>query len=156
MKRLTKRQKRYNKKSYAIIREYWEVAKTRAETAFRMTGDGDYLYMSKITYKQFKNRVRRYATAKDVTIREAAKKMSSTEGFLSPAERSRMNFVEGLKDKFPADYNSIRKLSRDARGHFKSVRENLEWNKDLNGYVLGGKYFIDVTNSPEQVVIITL
>lgn len=146
MKRLTKRQKAVNARKYATIRKYYEVAKTK------MTEE----QLSRITYKRFKKRVMAYSEAKEISIKEASKKVLNTEAFTSPAERSRVNLINAIKEKFPEQYKDIRQLSRNKRGQFTSVKSNLVWSKELGGYVLGGKYFIDVTNSPEDVIILSL
>lgn len=146
MKKLTRRQKAINAKNYATIRKYYEIAKTK------MTKE----QLGRITYKGFKKRVMAYSQAKDISIKEASKRYVNSEAFTTPAERSRYNLVEAIKEKFPEQYQDIRNLSRNKKGQFTSVKQNLVWDRDRAGYILGGKYFIDVTNSPEDVIIITL
>jgi hypothetical protein len=46
-------------------------------------------------------------------------------------------------------------LSR-SKGKYQSIKDNLVWDKNRSGYLLnadGKQYFIDVTNSPEEVNI---
>jgi len=138
MKKLTKKQKRANKRVYDTIRKEYNAVKDKADI--------------KISYKQFKNRVIARKEAYGTTWKEAAKREARTETFLSAAERSRENLIEAIKDKHREAYNEIRNLSRD-KGRFVSIKDNLVWDKERNGYLLGGKYFIDVTNSPEEVTI---
>ena len=146
MRRLTKKQKLKNKRNYKIIRQYYEIAKTKMDEE----------QLSRIGYRQFKNRVLAHARWDNLTVKEASRKVLNTEAFTSPAERSRTNFIEGIKEHFKEDYKYLTRLSRDERGRFKALRENMKWDKDQKGYVIGDRYFVDVTNSPEEVVIIDL
>lgn len=146
MKKLTRRQKAINARKYATIRKYYEIAQTK------MTKE----QLNRINYVSFKRRVMAYAQAKDLTIKEASKRVVNSEAFTTPAERSRVNLVDAIKERFPEQYKEIRNLSRNQKGQFTSVRQNLVWDRERAGYILGGKYFIDVTNSPEDIIIITL
>ena len=146
MKKLTKAQRAKNKRAYKTIRKYYEKAK------LKMTEE----QKRRIGYKQFKNRVKAKMKADDIGVKTAAEKVLNSEAFTSPAERSRTNLTESIKESFKNEWNDLRKLSRDEKGRFKKVSENLVWDKERNGYVLGGKYFIDVTNSPEEIRIIEL
>lgn len=142
MRRLTKRQKAKNKAAYKKIRKEYEKVKDKSPMP--------------ITYKQFKARVMGRAKADDISIKEAAKKEARTETFLSPAERSRENLITAIKEKHAEAYGQIRNLSRNEKGRFTNIKDNMEWDKARGGYVLkaGSKsYFIDVTNSPEEVNI---
>lgn len=141
MKRLTWKQKAKNKAAYKIIRKEYDKVKDKAP----------------VSYIQFKHRVNARAKADKMTIKEAAKREARTETFWTAAERSRENFLEGLKTKFDLEYKELRNLSRGPGGKFQSIKENLTWDKDRGGYVLtaaGGMFFIDVSNSPEEVNII--
>ena len=146
MRRLTKAQKAKNRKSYAIIRKAYEQAK------LRMTPE----QKSRITYIGFKHRVQATMRSNDVGVKEASRKVLNSEAFTSPAERSRANLKGAVKDSFKEAYERMRKLSRDERGRFKRIEENLSWDKERKAYVLGGRYLIDVTNSPEEINIIDL
>lgn len=141
MRRLTKKQKLANRRTYEAIRRGWN-----------KTGGQD-LEGHKITYKQFKNRVKLRMQMEDVNARVAVRKELNTETFVNPAERSRHNLVQGIKEEFRGTYKEMLKLSRDSRGRFVKVEENLTWDNERGGYILGGKYFIDVTNSPKDVQI---
>lgn len=90
-------------------------------------------------------------------IKQAAKKVAHTEDFVSAAERSRENLLNSLKKDFNAEYNEIRNLSRDKKGRWKSI--DLAWDSARSGYTFTGRdqtFFIDVSNSPEEVHIIAI
>lgn len=138
-KKLTKKQKAKNKAMYKAIRKEYEKVKDKAP----------------VSYIQFKRRARSRAKADKISIKEAAKKEARTETFLSAGERSRENLIEGIKTKHKAAYEELKNLSRE-KGRFQSIKGNLTWDRERNGYVLnagGKKYFIDVSNSPEEVNI---
>lgn len=142
-KKLTKTQKLKNQKKYEKIRKAYNEVKDKNEL---------------ITYKQFKNRVQAQMEANpSLNLKGAIKKVQNTESFTSAAERSRANFLEALKRDFSSEYKEIRNLSRDEKGKFKKLE--LKWTKhgDSWGYSFTGKqvlkYFIDVKNSPEEVLI---
>ena len=142
MRKLTKRQKAKNKVAYKNIRKEYEKVKDKSPVP--------------MTYKQFKARVVSRSKSDNISLKDAAKKEARTETFWSPAERSRENLLSGIKEKHSEAYGRITKLSRNEKGRFTSVKDNLKWDKDRGGYVLksGNKsYFINVTNSPEEVNI---
>lgn len=142
-KKLTKTQRTRNKKVYDRIRKGYEEVKNKNEF---------------VTYKQFKNRVQAQMEANpNLNLKSAIRKVQNTESFTSAAERSRTNFIDALKENFSKEYQEIRNLSRDVKGHYKKLE--LEWTKhgDKWGYsfigLYGLRYFIDVTNSPEEVLV---
>lgn len=138
-KKLSKKQKAKNKAAYKAIRKEYEKVKDKAP----------------VNYVQFKRRAMARANADNISVKEAAKKEARTETFLSAGERSRENLIEAIKTKHKAAYEELKNLSRE-KGRFQSIKGNLTWDRDRDGYVLnaGGKqYFIDVTNSPEEVNI---
>lgn len=138
-KKLTKTQKAKNKAAYKAIRKEYDKVKGKAP----------------VSYMQFKHRAQSRAKRDDISLKEAAKKEARTETFLSAAERSRENLLESLKEKHSESYSELRNLSR-SKGKYQSVKNNLSWDKERKGYVLnadGKQYFIDVTNSPEEVNI---
>lgn len=142
-KKLTKTQKRKNEALYKRIRKAYDEVKSKNED---------------VTYKQFKNRVFAQREADpNLSWKEAIKKEQRTETFLSAAERSRQNLIKSFKEDFADKYKEIRNLSRDERGKFKALE--LEWIKYENksGYSFIGlhglRYFIDVINSPKEVLV---
>ena len=142
-KKLTKTQKLKNQKKYEKIRKAYNEVKDKNEL---------------VTYKQFKNRVQAQMEANPgLNLKGAIKKVQNTESFTSAAERSRTNFIEALKKDFAEEYKKIRSLSRDEKGKFKKIE--LEWTKHGGswGYsfigVQGLRYFIDVKNSPEEILV---
>ena len=136
-RKLSKTRKAKNKAAYKNIRKEYEKVKDKAP----------------VSYVQFKRRVKARAEKDGISIKAAAKKEARTETFLSAAERSRENLLTSLREKHGEAYSELKNLSR-SKGRFQSIKENLKWDQDRKGYVLnaGGKqYFIDVTNSPEEV-----
>lgn len=138
-RKLSKTQKAKNKAAYKNIRKEYEKVKDKAP----------------VSYIQFKRRVKSRAEKDDLSIKAAAKREARTETFLTAAERSRENIIEGLKDSHREAYDELRNLSR-SKGKFQSIKDNLSWDKDRKGYILNAgdkQYFIDVSNSPEEVNI---
>lgn len=143
--RLTQKVKRVNRSKYKNIRKAFNKLKREGRLPETYTGE--------LTYLQFKHRVEWREEAEGLSTKKAITKEMNTETFVSPAERSRRNFIQGLKEHFKDDYNDLVKKSRDKQGRFKSIMENLVWDNERKGYILGGKYFVDVSNSPEEVII---
>lgn len=138
-KKLSKTQKAKNKAAYKNIRKEYEKVKDKAP----------------VSYVQFKRRVKARAERDDISVKAAAKREARTETFLSAGERSRENIIEGLKNSHREAYDELRNLSR-SKGKFQSIKDNLSWDKDRKGYILNAgnkQYFIDVSNSPEEVNI---
>ena len=138
-RKLSKTQKAKNKAAYKNIRKEYDKVKNKAN----------------VSYIQFKRRVKSRAEKDSISIKEAAKKEAHTETFVSAAERSRENLLEAIKDKHSEAYKKLKNASR-SKGKFQSIKENLNWDKKRNGYVLNTgtkQYFIDVTNSPEDVEV---
>lgn len=139
MRKLSKKQKAKNKAAYKVIRKEYNKVKDKAD----------------ISYIQFKRRVRSKAKYDNISLKEAARKEARTETFYSAAERSRENLITAIKEKHKESYTELKNLSR-SKGKYQSIKDNLSWDKDRRGYVLnadGKQYFIDVTNSPEEVNI---
>ena len=94
----------------------------------------------------------------DISIKSAAKKEAHTETFVSAAERSRENLLESIKENYNETWEELKNLSRN-KGRYQSIKDNLTWDKQRNGYVLSAgdkQYFIDVTNSPEEVNVMEI
>lgn len=138
-KKLTKTQKAKNKAAYKNIRKEYDKVKDNAP----------------VSYIQFKRRVKSRAERDNISIKAAAKREARTETFLSAAERSRENLIEAIKEKHAEAYSELRNLSR-SKGKFQSIKDNLVWDNSRRGYILNAgtkRYFIDITNSPEDVII---
>lgn len=138
-RKLSKTKKAKNKAAYKAIRKEYEKVKDKAP----------------VSYIQFKRRVKARAEKDGLSIKAASKREARTETFFSAAERSRENLLTSLREKHGEAYSELKNLSR-SKGRFKSIKESLKWDQDRKGYVLdaGGKqYFIDVTNSPEEVTV---
>lgn len=108
MKKLTKKQKQANKRTYDAIRKGYDSSS------------------KPISYISFKHRVQARMKADGLSAKEATKKELNTLTFTSAAERSRNNLIDSIKESFPDEYKQLRYLSRDAHGKLKAVRENLE------------------------------
>lgn len=145
-KKLTKAQKARNKSNYKAIRKEYNKVKNNIEN---IDENGKLI----VSYKQFKTRTMNKAKKDNISIKEAAKKEANTESFINAGERSRENLLSALKTKHRESYDELRNLSRN-KGKFAKL--NLAWDKSRRGYVLnadGKQYFIDVSNSPEEVNI---
>lgn len=147
-RKLTKTQKAKNQRVYKAIRKAYDKVKDKAKI--------------KVSYKGFKSRVLDNAKANNISVKEAIKIESRKQNFWSPEERSRENLLSALKEKHRGAYDELRNLSRDG-GKFQSIKKNLVWKRGENGsksgYILkaGNKqYFIDVSNSPEEVNIVEM
>lgn len=150
MKKLTKKERMTRKKNYDLIRKkYKQLDKEGKIPLVSIIGSKE---KKKMTYIQFKRRIKLRMESSDVNLKTALRKEANTETYTSAAERSRVNLIESLKEDFKGDYDKLRNLSRE-KGRFKALKENLEWSKEYNAYLVGGRYLIDVTNSPEQVII---
>lgn len=99
-------------------------------------------------------------------VKTAMKTVVNSEQFVSAAERSRNNLMEGIKKSYPDTYKNIRKLLRrynqqpsgQYAGSLKiNYNEQLEWDKDRRGYTFvgndGKRYMINIDNSPEDIYI---
>ena len=63
-----------------------------------------------------------------------------------------------MKTKHREVYDEIKNLSRE-KGKYKSIKDNLTWDKERKGYTLnanGKNYFIDVSNSPEDIKVMEI
>lgn len=121
-----------------------------------------------VSYETWKRRIRakmkndpRY---EGLDIYQAAKKLMNTEEYVTAAERSRNNLFEAMKGyaskRFEGKnmYQELQYLSKRVNKQGKKVFDNinLTWNKNLRRYefsALGILYYIDVTNSPEDIFI---
>lgn len=140
-KKLSKTQKAKNKAANNNIRKEYNKVKDKSNTP--------------ISYMQFKHRVKSRAESENISIKKAAKKEARTDTFWKAPERSRDNLIGALKEKHSEAYSELRNLSR-SKGKFQSIKDNLTWDKDRKGYILNAddkQYFIDITNSPEEVNI---
>jgi len=138
-RKLSKTQKAKNKAAYKNIRKEYDKVKDKAN----------------VSYMQFKHRALSRAKRDNISVKEAAKKEARTDTFWKAPERSRDNLIEAIKTKHSEAYKKLKNVSR-SKGKFQSIKDNLTWDKSRNGYVLnanGKSYFIDITNSPEDVEI---
>lgn len=138
-KKLTKKEKQANKRIYKVIKKAHE------------TSD------KPISYIVFKHRVMARMSSDGLDVKAAVKKELNTLTFTSAAQRSRNNLIDSIKEDFPEEYKKLRYLSRNKEGKFIPIRENLTWDTEENYYKFTAftsvEYYIDVTNSPKEVVI---
>lgn len=161
-RKLTAKEKSFNK----IIRRYYKKTDYRMYTKNKKD-DGTY-ESEAISKRGFRHRVQAAMKAYDLSPLQAAKKVLNTESFTTAAERSRTNLLNSMRKEFNADYKYLvklnRQISRDAKGHFTSLKNNLQWDKDLGTYTLRGyrkegnkitpvKYMIVTTESPKRVFV---
>ena len=157
-KKLSKTQKTKNARAYKQIRKEYD----KIVEKFKAAGK---LKELETSYLGFKHRVLARKDAYDMTLKAAIKKEANTESFTTAAERSRDNLVNMLKNDHPEAWKELRNLSRyegptirDEEGKitFKKgqfIKMNIRWNKEAKRYEVNGKYYIDISNSPESVSI---
>ena len=142
MKKLTKTQKKKNAAIYKKIKKEYNKITEKFEAVGKK---------NPISYRGFKNRVLSRKEAYDLSLKEAIKKEANTETFVNPGERAKTNFINMLKDKHADSWNELKLKSRDKFGRFKKM--DIKWNKEDKRYELNGEYYIDINNSPEEVII---
>lgn len=87
-----------------------------------------------------------------LTTKQALKKLGDSEAFTQRGERLKENIQKALKNFGKA--KEFKGLIRDEKGHFQAFDEDkLVWDKDAHIYVYDHKITIDVTNSPEDIII---
>lgn len=126
--------------------------------AYKKTG-GKTVEGMDITFRQFKNRVLAKMKMEGISASKAARRTLNTESFTTAAQRSRTNLVDSIRREFRAQYGELSRLNktlRNERGQFTSLKSNLVWSKEYNGYVLGDRYLVDVSNSPKEIIITDL
>lgn len=108
-----------------------------------------------IGFKEFWRKTQDRMIGEGLSASSAAKKYANTEKFVDAATRSRKNLIDTLRKDFNAEFKELVKLNRETRvkGKFVSMKKNMVWSKEFNAYVLGGRYIIDVSNSPKEVII---
>ena len=94
------------------------------------------------------------ASASEREVKKYIRKEINSESFTSAAERSRTNLVNSLKEDFPEQYKELK--TKLGQGKFGSIKSSLVWNQQFGGYVMDGRYLIDVSNSPKTVNIVEL
>jgi len=139
-KKLTATQKAHNARIYKQIRkQYNKIADKNV-----------------MTYVEYKNEVFLRANADKINVKQAAIKLNNTELFVTRAERSRTNLINSLKKEHNYVFKKLKQLSRNEKGQFVAMSNNLVWDRDLDGYILSGRYLIEVSNSPEEVNVFDL
>ena len=145
-RRLTLRQKAKNKTAYKFIRNVWEER-----------GKG------KLTYKEFKAFVVQYSKGTGKSIKEATKIVSNkyhlgpnVQGLKSYKEQAKENLLTGMKSKFRATYDELRrKAGKFAKG--EHLIDRIEYDAKENAYILtsstGDQYAIREDQSPKWVYL---
>lgn len=147
MAKKSKKQIKQNK----VILDVWHKNKDKIVNAAREINPE---WSERKILEQFKNRVYTNMDAYDLSVSKATKKTLNTEDYTSAGERSRTNFITGIKEKFSEDYKELRKELRDESGKFIKISDNLKWDKANAAYTIEtskGTLLIDVTNSPEEL-----
>lgn len=114
--------------------------------------------------KRIRDKMRSDPRYEGLDIYQAAKKYMNTEQYVTAAERSRTNLLEAMKGyaskRFEGKnmYQELQYLSKQKGKYGQSVfsKINLTWNRALRRYefsALGVLYYIDITNSPEDIFI---
>ena len=141
-KKLSKTQKAKNARAYKQIRKEYDKLIEKFKSLDKEVP---------ISYKGFKNRVLARKDAYGMKLKAAIKKEANTETFVSAGERGRANFVNMLKNDHPDAWKELRNLSRNERGQY--IKMDIKWNKEAKRYEVNGKYYVDITNSPQEVII---
>lgn len=147
---MAKKSKRRTKQNQVIL-DVWHKNKDKIVTAAREINPE---WSERKILEQFKNRVYTNMDAYELPVLKATKKTLNTEDYTSAAERSRTNFIAGIKENFSEDYKELRKELRDESGKFIKISDNLKWDKTNAAYTINtskGTLLIDVTNSPEEL-----
>lgn len=138
-KRLTKKQKAKNRANYNRIRKAYE------------TTD------KSVTYVQFKRIVQGRAKGTGESIGEAAKKTAHSLAFTSAEQIGKENILKGLKEEFRDVYDEARrKMGKFKKG--EKMIDRISWDSDKKMWKIssstGQEYYIDISNSPKQAMII--
>ena len=168
-KKLSKAIKAKNKAKYNEIRKiYNKVVKDKSDLTYMQFRNN---VKGLLNIKKKRNEEEKSITKfSKEEIKNAAIKESRTDTIWEPWERSRDNLISGLKEKHSEAYDKLKNLSRYSgktirdengkitkiTGQFQSITGNLTWDKERKGYILNAgdkQYFIDVSNSPEEVNI---
>lgn len=84
----------------------------------------------------------------DKDVLEAIDHLVRSEVFTPPHERIVNNAISGLKNNFG---NQYKWLASTTRGKFNP--ELYKWNADIKAYVYNGKWVVDYSNSPMEIII---
>lgn len=104
---------------------------------------------------KFINNVRARKSLGNTTILGALKRVERSEAFMPYQERAYENVKAALRkyDK----WNEFRSMTRDYRGRYTTWDPNLmRWDRDRKAYIYNNRVMIDITNSPEDVIITQL
>jgi len=100
----------------------------------------------------FVNQAKAYKAVNQTNIRSAVQMIAGTETFTPYKERAQTNLIKAMKEF--GVYKELTTSVRDKFGHFTSFdRSKLRWDSSRGGYVYAGQYFVDVSNSPENIRI---
>lgn len=100
--------------------------------------------------KQFKNLVKEYMD-EGYSPTQAVKKLEKSTIFTPEVDRFNENAWKGLKSDKEA-YNTFRQLTKKNGRFTKINREELQYDKDIRGYIYNG-VVIKFSNSPYEVIV---
>ena len=91
----------------------------------------------------------------DLTTKQALSKLAKSEAFTPVEDRFVDNVMKALKN---FDKKKLfAQLRRDEKGRFAAFdRNKLVWDKDTHMYIYDDKITIDITNSPQDIIIGTV
>lgn len=102
--------------------------------------------------EKFINNIEAQKVIDNSTTRQALNKLAKSEAFTPVGDRLKENLQTALKKYGKA--KEFKNLIRDEKGHFaKFDREKLKWDRDAGLYVYDNRITLDVTNSPEDIII---
>lgn len=104
---------------------------------------------------KFINNVQAKKRLNETTIIGALHKLERSEAFMPYQERAYENVRSALK-KY-GKWKEFQGLTRDYKGRYTAWDPNLmKWDKERGVYIYNGRVMIDITNSPEDVIVTQL
>lgn len=102
--------------------------------------------------EKFINNIEAQKVVGNLTTRQALDKLAKSEAFTPAGDRLKENIQSALK-KY-GKLKEFKSLIRDEKGRFTKFDESkLKWDKESHMYIYDNKITIDITNSPEDVII---
>lgn len=102
--------------------------------------------------QKFINNIEAQKVIGNLTTRQALNKLAKSEAFTPTVNRLKENIQSALKKYGRA--KEFKNLIKDERGRFtKFDTEKLVWDKHSGMYIYDNRITIDISNSPEDVII---
>lgn len=118
-----------------------------------------YLGVKKLTYIQFKNRVKSFMITEDMTTLQAVKKSVRMTDYTSYNTLAKENMLNAIKEHHPDVYATARNLSRWGKGQghsagaFRSLADNITYDAQTRQYYItssrGVQWYFVWESSPE-------